>query len=235
MTTSSASARPYSVFVQVPRFYGGLITFKDEDSFVDRGLEPGQIDLYEDGGSRAKTVAACILNSLLYWALPAFIVLGYLMSGLVKHDVAQIIWSTGAGVAGICAYIASDWYINKRQKSFDETSALLAQHLVPAPRDGRSADLGRIQRALNTLQGEHGDVFDDRAREAAVAVLDQNLHRPNEKHLIIADSAADDADSVAIRSRTLEAKSKWTRDVANAEHLILVLEDAAAQKVPAAA
>jgi hypothetical protein len=85
------------------------------------------------------------------------------------------------------------------------------------------------------LQGEHGDVFDDRAREAAVAVLDQNLHRPNEKHLIIADSAADDADSVAIRSRTLEAKSKWTRDVANAEHLILVLEDAAAQKVPAAA
>ncbi|GAA4034984.1 hypothetical protein GCM10023063_19100 [Arthrobacter methylotrophus] len=47
------------------------------------------------------------------------------------------------------------------------------------------------------------------------------------------DSAAEDSDPVAIRTRTLAAKAAWGRDVARAEHLVLELEDAAAGKVPA--
>jgi uncharacterized membrane protein (DUF485 family) len=235
MTTSSAPARPYSVFVDVPQFYTGLFALKDSKTYVDRGVKPGQLDAFTANENRIKTILACVTSTMFLWMFPMAFGMISVLSAVMSRDFTRLAWVAGLILAWVITVVVSNRYISRRQKSFDETSALLAQHLVPAPRDGRSADLGRIQRALNTLQGEHGDVFDDRAREAAVAVLDQNLHRPNEKHLIIADSAADDADSVAIRSRTLEAKSKWTRDVANAEHLILVLEDAAAQKVPAAA
>jgi uncharacterized membrane protein (DUF485 family) len=234
MTTSSASARPYSVFVGVPQFYTGFFALKDDKTYIDKGAAPGLLDAYSAGNNRFKTILACLSISMFFWAFPTAAGAISLLSALVKRDYVQLAWVVGLILAWVATVIVSSRYVTRRQKHYDATTALLAEHLVPAPRDDRRDDLYRIQKALNTLQAEHGPDYDDQAREAVAAVLEQNRHRPNEKHLLIADSAAEDPDSVTIRTRTLADKAAWTGDVAKAEHLVLVLEDAAAGKVPAA-
>jgi hypothetical protein len=234
MTTSSAPARPYSVFVEVPQFYSGLFALKDSETYIDKGLKPGQLDAFSAGDSRIKTILACLNTSMFLWMFPLAYGAISTLSAAVSRDFSRLAWTLGLMAVWIITVVVSSKYISRRQKSYYETTALLAEHLVPAPCDDRRDDLYRIQRALRTLQDKHGADFDDQAREAVAAVLDQNRHRPNEKHLIIADSAAEDSDSVAIRTRTLAAKAAWTGDVAKAEHFVLALEDAAAGKVPAA-
>jgi uncharacterized membrane protein (DUF485 family) len=233
MTTSSASARPYSVFVEVPRFYDGLFAMKDSETYVDRDVKPGQLDAFSAHDSRFKTILACVSASMFLWMFPIMYGMISVLSAAMSHDLPQLAWVLGLILAWVITVVVSKKYINRRQKSYDETTDALAGHLVPAPRDNRRADLWRIQDALATLQNEHGAEYDAQARDAVAAVLDQDAHRPNEKHLIIADSAAVDSDSVAIRTRTLAAKALWSGDVAKAEHFVLALEDAAAGKIPA--
>lgn len=234
MTTSSASARPYSVFVDVPVIYSGLVTFKDEATFVDTALAPGQIDSYELLGSRAKIIAACILTSMLAWLFPTMFFLIETMRSLMHRDYVWLAWEAGIVAAVVVAIIVASRYIGRESKAVDAAIADMKGRIADVPKGDRREDLIRIQKALDVLQSEHGTAYDDRAREAVNAVLDQHRHQPDEKHLIIAESTADDADSVAIRARALAAKAAWGQDVARAEHLVLELEDAAAGKLPAA-
>lgn len=230
MTTHSASARPYSVFFEVPQFYSGLFALKDSETFVDKGTTPGQLDAYTANDSRIKAILACLSASMFLWMFPMAVGTVEVLVAAASRDFTRLAWAVGLIAAWVITVIVSKKYIARRQKFYDETTALLAQHIAPAPRDERRDDLRRIQKALSALQDEHGAAYDDRAREAVVAVLDQNRHRPNEKHLIIAESTAVDPDSVAIRTQALEAKATWVGDVARAEHLVLVLETAAGQK-----
>jgi hypothetical protein len=234
MTTSNAPARLYSVFVDVPQFYNGLFALKDSETYVDKAVEPGQLDAYTANDSRIKTILACLSASMFLWIFPMAFGVISVLSAVMSREFTRMAWVLGLIAAWVITVVVSQRFITRRQKSYDETTFLLAERLVPAPRDDRERDLHRIQQALTALQAGHGSAYDNQAREAVAALLDQNLHRPNEKHLIIADSTADDADSVAIRTRALAAKAAWSGDVAKAEHLVLALEDAAAGKVPAA-
>lgn len=235
MTTQCASARPYSVFFDLPTFFRGLVTIKDSATFINKGLEPGQIDSYKLDGNRGKTIAACILTSMLVWAFLAIFALAEFLDSLMLRDYVKLAWVGGGVLAALIAITVSSRFITRRKKAFDAAIADMDGKIAPVPKGGgRRRDLWRIQEALDSLQPEHGTAYDDRAREAVAAVLNQNRHRPDEKHLIIADSTADDSDSVAIRARALAAKAAWGHDVAKAEHLILALEDAAGSKVPVA-
>ncbi|MBG0738938.1 hypothetical protein IV500_05810 [Paeniglutamicibacter antarcticus] len=233
MTISSAIARPYSVFVEVPQFHGGLFALQDSETYIDRDVTPGQLDAFSTNDNRIKTILACLATSIFLGLFPMAFGMISVLDALVEHNLIQLSWVLGLILAWVLTIVVSHKYISRRQKSYDETTAALAQRLVPVPRDDRRGDLRRIQTALTTIQSGHGTAYDDRAREAVAAVLDQNLHRPHKKHLIIADSAARDSDSVAIRTRALAAKASWSGDVAKAEHLVLELEDAAAGKAPA--
>ena len=232
MTISSGAARPYSVFIEVPRFYNGLFAFKGSETFVDKGANPSQLDGYSANESRIKTILACLADSMFLWIFPAAFAMISVISSVMSYDLARLAWELGLLAAWIITVIVAHRYINRQQKSYDETTKRLAGDLAPVPK-GRERDLHRIQNALQTLQQDHGPAYDEQAQEAVSAVLVQDRHRPCEKHLIIADSTAVDPDSVAIRARALASKAAWGADVARAEHLILVLEATAEQKVPA--
>lgn len=225
--------RPYSVFVDVPGIFSGLIAVKTRTRFVDRALAPGQIQSYGLFESRVKTAAACFFASSIIWVLPIALLAIEGVTALARRDYSDLAWVLGIFLAWAAVAISSSRYLSRETKTAEAAVVNMKGLIAPVPEDGTEQDLARIQTALNVLQPEHGTAFDDRARAAVAAVLDQNLHRPNEKHLIIAESTAVDADSTSIRKRTLEAKALWSRDVARAEHLVLELEDAAAGSVPA--
>ncbi len=228
MTTDSAPARPYSVFIHVPVIFSGLLTIGVEETFVDRALKPGQVDSYGLFRGRIKTIAACFFDSKLIWMFPAFLAVVETLKVLSHHSDAGLPWTAGIILGLAVAFIVSDRFVRRQKEAVDAAIADMEGLIASIPKDDRKRDLLRIQQALNVLQREHGTAFDGRAREAVAAVLDQNLRRPSDKHLIIADSTAVDADSASIRVRTLEEKAAWSRDVAWAEHLVLDLEDAAA-------
>lgn len=235
MTTQSTPVHLYGVFVRVPRFFTGVVTFKDTETFIDKTLKPGQVDSYGLDERGPTSVAVCVFGSPFFWIFPLAFFTTFLLESLAKRDFVMLAWVVGSALVTAIACFASSRHIRRRQMAFGAAIKDCGDRIAPVPSDNRLVDLRRIERALVTLQQKHGSMYDDRAREAVAAVLEQDNHRPDEKHLIIARSTASDADSEAIRERTLEKESAWGRDVARAEHLILSLEEAVGDKVPAAA
>lgn len=235
MTTKSASVRPYSVFFNVPHILKSVFNFKIDRQYVNRSAPTEQLEAYKDGESRLKEVPAYILTSAPAWVFPIMATVIYAMDAIAERDSGRFIWVLAVDAVLILATVVSSRYLSRRQKHYDRITEGLGGQIVAAPCDHHAHDLHRIQAALDKLQAAHGTAYDEQAREAVAAVLDQNVHQPSKKHLLIADSKAEDSSSKAIRIRTFEAKSQWSQDVAKAEHLVLGLEEAAGEKTPVAA
>lgn len=226
MTTSSASARPYSVFV------GALDTDFDDHvrrhTYVDRGLSPLEVDSL-DSPSDLKKLA---LTSLVGTPVTPLILLA-----LAVWGVAQWVQGSAAGTAlwaAVAAAVAAVIVVSYRTRNTitgrlkSLTGELLEAGRLANPSEGQF-DLRRIQDALTTLQASKGTDFDELARKAVIAVLDQNLKAPSPKTLAIAESKASDPDSTVIRARVQAQKAQRDADVAKAESLIFDLEQFAAE------
>lgn len=233
MTIESASVRPYSVTFDALYLHHTLILGTDTVRAVDNGLTPDEKNELTRPDKR-RTIAW--INKLTSVYLFVF--------GFALMDVGAVYFFAHAGhrtlaaagfILGLAVTAGFFWahirggQIRREVRASSDrltASGRLAywSDVEPAVR----SDLTRVARALKDLQERSGTAHDAKARKAVAAVFSQDLHRPNEKHLIIADSTADDSDSVAIRTRTLAAKAAWSGDVAKAEHLVLALEDAAA-------
>lgn len=235
MTTKSASVCPYSVFVDVPQRCFGLISIKDDNQFVNRSVPANQFDAYNDGESRIKSSLASIFTSMLAWVIPFTVTLVFTLDAIAERNITRFIWVLAVDAGLILATVVSSRYLRRRQKHYDRITEGLDGQIVTTPCDHHAHDLHRIQAALDKLQAAHGTAYDEQAREAVAAVLDQNVHQPSQKHLLISESKAEDSSSKAIRIRTFEAKNQWSQDVAKAEHLVLGLEEAAGKKTPVTA
>jgi hypothetical protein len=229
MTTESTVLTPYRVFVHVPAFVTGLLFDGGTRPYVNVALGPEQLEASEFRGDRVKLLLSHAFTSILVWFLVLFIGAVVFLPAIATQDqtgtIAGVAWAVFWLSGGISGWV----YIDSRAKATARlVDELTAQGLLfPLPGDSRDYDLLRISKALMRLHGSHGSAYDARAREAVAAVIHQDRHRPEEKQLSIARSNASDAVSAAIRQRALEAEAAWGRDVANAEQLILELEEAA--------
>lgn len=227
MTKDSASARPYRVFVRVidARFEGNLRL----QTHVDRGLSPAEIDSLGSPADLKKLaltsltgtpVTPIVLVALAAWGLTE------LMQGSAASGVA---WAA-VNVAVAAVLAVSYW----TRKTITRRMDRLTESLIEAGRlanpHARRSDLRRIQAALTVLQTSSGTAFDVLARNAVIAVLEQDLNSPSVKTVAIAESKASDPDSTAIRARVLAQKAQRDADVAKAESLIFELEQFAAEK-----
>lgn len=229
MTTQSTAAQRYRVFVEVPHYFTYLFSGRGNVTFVNKGLRPGQLEGYNMYGSKAAFVLAAVFSSTLTWLFSATFIAAALVPAIANGDAVGI---AVGGTAAVLLVTFGTWATMR----MDRLGAVAANAIVElkeqdvlasVPENERFEDLRRISRAIQYLQREHGSNYDDQAREAVIAVLDQNRSQPDEKHLTIARSDASDATSAAIRKRALEAEAAWGRDVATAEKLILELEEAA--------
>ena len=228
MTTDSATVRPYRVNVRV--IHGG-----DFDSsirlhnYVDRGLSPSEIDNLSSPADIKKLALISLVGSpltpVILLALGAWGVAQWVQGSAV----GTTLWAAAA--ATVAAVITVSY---RTKKTIVRRLELLKDELIEAGRlanpHERRSDLRRIQTALTVLQASSGTDFDGLAREAVIAVLDQELNAPNKKTLAIADSKANDPHSIAIRARVLAQKSQRDADAAKAESLIFDLEQFAAAK-----
>lgn len=235
MTTQIPASAPYRVFVELPHYAFGLISGRDPKAYVATGLRPGQLDSYDLYGSTAKFIVASALSSVLGMFFVMFGALGLIAPIRPGADALPIL--VGIGTLWLGATVWAFQYMwrcgNRTEAAIDELKK--AGAIAAVPEDDRFEDLRRISRAIQNLQGEHGSSYDEQARKAVVAVIEQNRHQPNEKHLAIARSTASDPLSVEIRTRAMEAETAWGRDVSTAEKLILALEETAGIRTGAAA
>lgn len=219
----------------MPYYAFGFISGRDSHSYVATGLQSGQLDAYDLYGSKLKFILASALSSALTIFFAMFGLLGCLSA--IRSDPAAlpILWGSSALWLG-----GTVWAVRYLRGFSDRTKAAIAElkqrdAIASVPEDERFGDLRRISRAIRYLQAEHGSSYDDQARKAVVAIIEQNRHQPDEKHVAIAHSDALDEQSKTIRIRAMEAMKEWRRDVANAEQLILGLEEAAGIRAAATA
>lgn len=227
MTTDSAAVRPYSVFVRVPD--AGFDNNVRMYTHVDRGLSPSELDSVSSSSDIKKLALASLavtpLTPIVVVALAAW---GFTQWGMDSAAVGAAWWTATFAVISTIVWA---WFSKKSIMSRVGrlTEELLEEGRLADPHERRS-DLRRIQAALTVLQASSGTDFDGLAREAVIAVLDQELKAPSQKTLAIAESKANDPHSTAIRARVLAQKSQRDADAAKAESLIFDLESFAAAK-----
>lgn len=228
MTTDNAAVRPYSVFVRVPdaSFDNRIRLY----THVDRGLSPAEINSVSSTSDVKKlTLASLLLDSpltpIVVVALAAW---GLTQWGMESSLVGAVWWAATLTVVAstVWAFISNRSIARRVERLTDE---LIEKGRLANPHERRS-DLRRIQTALTALQASSGTDFDDLARQAVIAVLDQELNAPGPKALAIAESKASDPDTTVIRARALAQKAQRDADVAKAESLIFDLEQSAARK-----
>lgn len=227
MTTPSASARPYSVNVRV--IHGGDLDSSIRlHNYVDRGLSPSEIESL----SPPSDIKKLALTSLVSSPLTPMVLLV-----LAAWGIAQ--WVSGSGGAAWAAVVVPVTAVlavsYRTKKTIVRRLELVRDALIDAGRlanpHERRSDLRRIQAALTVLQASSGTDFDGLAREAVIAVLDQELNAPSQKTLAIAESKASDPHSNEIRARVIAQKAQRDADMAKAESLIFGLEQFAARKI----
>jgi hypothetical protein len=240
MTTSSASARPYSVFISAPAFGTYLnpeeITVR---TFVNGGLSQQDTDeLVQPDAVRA----FALINRLF----EASIIIFALWLGLLIYGVAGLMTGFAPPILGVLAVVAAlaltAFVLRaqaRAQHAGDKLRALQADLIAAGRLEEADAlsntmygDLQRIDRSLRSLQETRGTDFDADARAAVVAVLCRNVHEPSKRQREIADSSATDENSNNVRAVITARHTQWRSDVALAEGLILGLEAAAATGKP---
>lgn len=229
MTDAAPSTvRPYRVFVDV------LDADFDNNvrlhTHVDRGLGPSEIDSLSSPSDHKKLALTSLIGTpvsmIVLVALASWGVTQWQLQGSAASRVA---WS--AVTVAVAAVLAVSYWT---RTSITRRLELLKNGLIEAGRlanpHARRSDLRRIQAALTVLQASSGTAFDELARKAVIAVLDQDLKTPSPKTVAIAESKANDPDSNVIRARVLAQKAEWAADVAKAESLVFELEQFAAEK-----
>lgn len=227
MTTDSATARPYSVFVRVPD--AGFDNNVRMYTHVDRGLSPSENDSVSSSSDIKKLALASLSDTLLTpVVVVALAAWGFTQWGMDSAAGGAAWWAVTLAVV---AAILWAWVT---KKSIMRRVGRLTEELIEAGRlanpHARRSDLRRIDAALKVLQASSGTEFDDLARQAVIAVLDQDLRAPSQKTVAIAESKAVDPDSTVIRARVLAQKAQHNADIAKAESLVFDLEQFAEKK-----
>jgi hypothetical protein len=234
MTTSSATVRPYRVFVDALYLPDSPIVGSTTTKVIDGGLAHSELDEIRRPEVRSRLIWIDLSGSIWPFILDVFLLAIGWFTFAAQPITGAATFLAGAGV--IVAHIyAIRFGIRLRSETNDARGQLLAYGRIAyySTQGGATLDqLSRIDKAIRALQARDGSAHDDKAREAVAAVLRQDKHEPTKRQLGIADSTANDADSIAIRTRALAAKAAWSGDVARAEHLVIALEDSAAGKAP---
>lgn len=227
MTTDSAAVRPYSVFVRVPD--AGFDNSVRIYTHVDRGLTPSELDSV----SSPSDIRKLELTSLLDTSLTPVVVIALAAWGFTQWGMDSAAGATAWWVVTVAVVAAIVWAYCTKGRIMHRVGRLTGE-LIEAGRlanpHARRSDLRRIEAALTVLQASSGTAYDDLARQAVIAVLDQDLRAPTAKTVAIAESKAVDPASVVIRARVLAQKAQHNADIAKAESLVFDLEQYAAQK-----